>query len=255
MVLIVHLTDLHLDMAPQNLSLALGQLRERPPDLVLVGGDNGGDDGIRQTVDAVHEECPQTPVAWVKGNHDIWSLPYTSLWTEPPNLKAAYLELSNLELDDCTVVGTYCHYDYSGGPSSIPFSDYENYRHGRLGWNDCYIDRQGKTNPEIAAEIAERFTLRYQAAVERDLPIVVLMHTLPFDCLCAFPRSFYSAYGTNSLVGRILLESARKPSVLFCGHTHNPTQSDRYGFPMINTGSDYEQVRVTFWEMEALPLQ
>jgi hypothetical protein len=121
--------------------------------------------------------------------------------------------------------------------------------YGYQVWNDRYIDREGRTNPQIAREIADRFRSRYRAAVSRGLPIVVLTHTWPFAPTDARYRSFASAYCCNSLIGDILVAAARLPAVLFCGHTHQPGRWDEFGFPMVNTGSDYREVRVTHWQL------
>ncbi|QDU59186.1 Calcineurin-like phosphoesterase [Planctomycetes bacterium Pan216] len=248
---IVHLTDLHLDEWLNNLEIALGfeELREITADVVLIGGDNGMPDDVARTVGEVRERWPSCSVGWVMGNHELWHQRYDILWKQPSPEGAVYLEERNLETPSCTVVGSYGHYDYSGGDPEIPVEDYEAYRHGGLGWNDWLIDRRGKTNPEIAAEVAHRFERRYDAALARGRPVIVVTHTLPFVELCGWPRSFYGAYGTNSLLGKIILARDPKPAALFCGHTHKPLRTEVFGFPMINTGSDYEEVRVTVWEL------
>ena len=247
---LIHLTDLHLDGWPHNLDAAVELVGNLPADLFLVGGDNGDRSDIAATVAALRKVQPGAAIGWVMGNHDLWGGSIDRLWEDPHLPDATYLELVNLETDFCTVVGSYGHYDYTGGDRSISIDDYEAYRYGSLGWGDYRIERGGRTNPEIAAEVADRFSNRYRAAVERGLPIVVVTHTLPFVELCAFERSFYGAYGTNAALGRCLLDAPRTPAVLFCGHTHNPIRSSAFGFPMINTGSDYDAVRITRWELE-----
>src|SRR5262249_25527838 len=125
----------------------------------------------------------------------------------------------------------------------------ETFTDGFAIWNDRYIDRRGCTNPQIAREIAERFSARYAAAIARGLPVVVLTHTWPVAPTDPSRRSFVTAYCSNQLIGDILVSEASRPTVLFCGHTHRPARRDDFGFPMINTGSDYREVRVTQWEL------
>ena len=120
---------------------------------------------------------------------------------------------------------------------------------GKLIWNDRYIDRLGSSNPEIASEIAIRFRDRYDSAIKRGLPIVVLTHTWPFAPTNDNLRSFASAYCCNQLIGEILLSGSVRPRVLFCGHTHQQSRWDEFGFPMVNTGSDYSVVRISTWEL------
>ena len=246
---LVHITDLHIDSRPANFTAMLDLVRDIPADLYLIGGDNGNDDGLAKTVDALRLLRPSAAIAWVMGNHDLWYRPYTHLWDEFPELPATYLELHNRETDYCTVIGTYGHYDYSGGTPELSHEQYETFTDGRHIWNDRFIDRQGKTNLEIAREVACRFHDRYRAAVSRGLPIVVLTHTWPFAPTEARRRSFVSAYCCNQLIGDILVSEAVRPEVLFCGHTHRPRRSDAFGFPMVNTGSDYGEVRITQWNI------
>lgn len=250
MTTLAHLTDLHLDHWPANLDAAMDLLAGTDPDVILIGGDNGNDDGLRRTVEALGRAWPEADIAWVMGNHDLWRKPYRHLWSRFSDITATYLEGGNLETDSCTVVGTYGHYDYRGGLATIPLEQYETFTDGRHVWNDRFIDRLGRTNPQIAAEIAELFWHRYQAAVARGLPIVVLSHTWPFAPTDDRSRSFFDAYGSNQLIGDAILAAKLRPAVLFCGHTHRADRWEEFGFPMINTGSDYLEVKVTIWDLE-----
>jgi len=250
MTTLAHLTDLHLDHWPANLDAALELLAGTDPDVVLIGGDNGNDDGLRRSVEAIRRSWPRADIAWVMGNHDLWRRPYRHLWSVFPDIAATHLEGGNLETATCTVVGTYGHYDYRGGLATIPFEQYETYTDGRHVWNDRFIDRLGRTNPQIAAEIAEGFGARYRAAIARGLPVVVLSHTWPFAPTDDWYRTFFGAYGSNQLIGDCILAETPLPAVLFCGHSHRVDRWDAFGFPMINTGSDYRKVRVTVWDLE-----
>jgi len=245
---IIHMTDLHIDDWPGNLHEARTRIEDQPVDIFLIGGDNGGDAGIAQIVDLLRRTHPEAEIAWVMGNHDLWGHAIDHLWQDYSHLDACYLEMDNLETRRCTIVGTYGHYDYSGGDPSIDHEAYEQYRFGNMGWNDHYIIRDHRTNPEIAREIADCFAIRYRRALACGLPVIVLMHTLAFTELNAWRRNFYGAYGTNSLIGDEILRHNAKPVVLFCGHTHNPIHVETYGFPMINTGSDYNHVRITAFQ-------
>jgi predicted phosphodiesterase len=249
MAKIIHITDLHLDHCPGNLDSMLELVRDVPVDIYLIGGDNGNDEGVLSTIEALRELQPHASIAWVMGNHDLWYKPYTHLWNDFRELPATYLELGNLETEYCTIVGTYGHYDYSGGTLKLSFEQYENFTDGHCIWNDRFIERTGKSNPQIAKEIADRFCLRYDLAIERGLPILVLMHTWPFAPTDDRYRSFASAYCCNQMIGDILVSHQVLPQVLFCGHTHQAAQWDEFGFPMINTGSDYNHVRITQWEI------
>ena len=246
---IVHLTDLHFERFPANLPAALKLVGDEPVDLFLVGGDNGGYEGIRATVDSLRQRWADVPIAWVMGNHDLWRQSYTHLWGTSDDVPATYLEGGNLDLEYATVVGTYGHYDYSGRDPSIPLICFENYAFSNLRWNDRFIDRCGRRDPEIASEIAERFRLRYRAAIARRLPIVVLMHTCPFAPEEPLRRSFVSGYCVNSKIGDVLASEERLPSVLFWGHTHRRSESDAHGFPMVNPGSDYTKVAIARYRL------
>lgn len=243
----VHVTDLHLDHYAENLDAMTALVRRLPADVILIGGDNGGDTGISAIVDRLAELHPKAAVAWIMGNHDLWGQPYTHLWDVLPGLSATYLEIGNLELSTCTVVGTYGHYDYSGRSSELSCEQLETFTDGRHIWNDRFIDRKSRTNPQIAGEIAERFRGRYRSAEARRLPIVVVSHTWPFAPTDVALRGFLSAYSCNQQIGNIFMSATRRPAVVFCGHTHRAREWNEFGFPMINTGSDYRDVRVTHW--------
>ena len=250
MPIVAHLTDLHLDHHPGNLDVALAQLDGESVDLVLVGGDNGGDDGIRRTVEAIAARFPDAPVGWVLGNHDLWGRSIEDVFDDHSFDRATYLEHRNLELDFCTVVGTYGHYDYSGGHPDLGHDVYESFTDGRYVWNDHRIDRAGLTNPAIARRLADRFAARYRAAVERRRPILCVTHTLPFvSPLPDDRRSFATAYIFNSLVGDVIDAADVKPQAVFCGHSHRPRTWSELGFPVINPGSDYRSVRTTVWPL------
>lgn len=116
---LIHVTDLHLDHWPGNLDAMLDLIRDVPADLVLIGGDNGDDAGLAATVGAIRRVHPGAAIGWIMGNHDLWQRLYTHLWDDFPEVPATYLELHNLETAYCTVVGTYGHYDYSGGTTDL----------------------------------------------------------------------------------------------------------------------------------------
>lgn len=78
----VHITDLHLDHWPANLASMIGLIRDIPADLYLVGGDNGNDEGIVRTIEALRNLRPYAGIAWIMGHHDLWHRPYTHLWND-----------------------------------------------------------------------------------------------------------------------------------------------------------------------------
>jgi len=248
---VAHLTDLHLDRHPGNLDAALAQIRDRRVDLLLVGGDNGQEAGIRHTVESLAAVFPRTPIGWVLGNHDLWGRAISEVFADHSFGPATYLEHHNLDLDACTVVGTYGHYDYSGGMPDLGEDAYESFTDGRLVWNDHLIDRQGSTNPAIARRLADGFSRRYKAAIARRRPIVCLTHTVPY--VLQMPderRSFVTAYIFNALVGAAIDAAPVKPVALFCGHSHRARTWTGAGFPVINPGSDYRDVRTAVWTFD-----
>ena len=246
----VHVTDLHLEVHPTNLDKMARLLDGCDASIFLVGGDNGGPRGIDRIVSALHRLNPSALVAWIKGNHDLWHRSVTELWSEEQIGAATYLETRNLETPQCTVVGTYGHYDYAGGDASIPLGVYERYEHKGMTWNDRFIDRMGRKDQEIAKEIAMQFEARYHDAEIRGLPIVVLMHTYPFVPLDDSRRNFCSAYCINSLIGEVLHSASLKPVAIFCGHTHQASQWSPFGYPIMNPGSDYRIVRIGTWTLD-----
>ena len=77
---LIHITDLHLDICPRNLESMLELVSDTPAELFLIGGDNGGDEGLIKTVESLKNLLPHARIAWIRGNHDLWHKPYTHLW-------------------------------------------------------------------------------------------------------------------------------------------------------------------------------
>ena len=253
---LLHLTDLHLDVWPENRAAVerelerLGPVDDSQPLLLLLGGDHGGEPALRQIVALVRRYFPAAQIGWIRGNHDLWGRPYTDLWQPSPDLPATYLELANLDSTACTVVGSYGHYDFSGAPAGVSPEELEtDAGQHDASQGDRSIDRLGKSHREIASEIADRFAQRYAAAVARSLPIVVLSHTWPFAPLDESLRSLACAYCCNQLLGDVILSHAKRPVVLLCGHTHATARWDAFGFPMLSTGSGRAQVQIARWEI------
>ncbi len=240
----LHLTDLHLEQSPENLESLKEKLRGSDPfDFVLIGGDNGGEQGLKDTLNVISEHSPEAKIAWIKGNHDLWNRSYSEIWEGSSyGDNVFYLENESLETEALIIVGTYGHYDYRGGDPTISDSVYQAYRYKNYVWNDRFIKKDGVLDTEIARKLAESFAIRYQHAVDTGKPIFLLTHTYPYAPDLPY-RCFASAYAVNTEIGLCINRASRKPVLAFVGHTHQKSVWSPNGYPIVNPGSDYQQVR------------
>ncbi|MCI0643111.1 MAG: metallophosphoesterase [Gemmataceae bacterium] len=244
-------------------------LRDRPPDLLLLGGDLGTQNHFRACLDLFRGfTCPK---ALVPGNHDIWvtendargdSLQVYEQYL--PTICAEtgfqYLDHAPLFLPDAglAVVGSINWYDYSWSLAKIQemTADWEHrLRHkvfSRGRHNDTRFVRWPLDDVRFTQRVVEQMARHLESATRQAERVIVLTHH-PAVYALNFPRDgppttldgfLWDAIAGNALMERLLEKHQDRLAFLFSGHTHRERAS-RFGeVPAHNIGGDYSFKRL-----------
>lgn len=224
------------------------EIHTRGAELVIIAGDiSHRDDRIDRAVRAFREVAPQ--VAYIPGNHDLWSVPAPGERTRPDawvryrrdlrglveSAGGHYLPAEPLRLGTTSVVGSTGWYDYSFAPEWIlevqPELRFEDRRFGPVVWSDRrYVnflapDGQTMSDPEVArvmeAELAAALAeVQSDDAVDQ---VVVVTHVQPFAEVVhrtgSLPWEYFTAFMGSRRLGEIIL-GASKVKAAIHGHSH-----------------------------------
>ena len=225
------------------------EIHRRRADLVIIAGDvSHRDDRIERAVRAFLEVAAR--VAYLPGNHDLWSIggpeavqgPVDTWIRYRQDLRALvegvgghYLPAAPLRLGGLAVVGSTGWYDYSFAPSWIadahPELRFEDRRFGPVTWSDRrYVsflraDGSEMSDPEVA-RIMEDELSRALLEMEADSSVeevLVVTHVQPFDEVVhhtgRLPWEYFTAFMGSRRLGEIIL-SAPKVRTAIHGHSH-----------------------------------
>lgn len=249
-VRIASVSDLHTDH-PENRALVVrlaAELHARGTDLVIIAGDvSHRDDRIERVIRAFREAAPA--VAYLPGNHDLWSVEPEPGGARPDAwvryrrhlrqlVEAAgghYLPASPLRVGAVAVVGSTGWYDYSFAPGWIraerPELRFEDRRLGPLVWSDRrYVsfraaDGTTMSDPEVArvmeSELEE--SLRSVGADPGVEHVVAVTHVQPFDEVVhrtgRLPWEYFTAFMGSRRLGELILAEPKVRASIF-GHSH-----------------------------------
>jgi 3',5'-cyclic AMP phosphodiesterase CpdA len=258
-----------------NATLALAHhLREHPPDLLLLGGDQG----TAQHFGGCLELFADLPClkALVPGNHDVWveagDARGDSLTVFEKHLPALcadlgyhYLDHGPLFLEDnsLAVVGTINWYDYSWALEKLKqeTSDWEwrlrtmTFTRGRH--NDRRFVLWPLTDVAFTQRVVADFEKHLQEALARAGKALVLTHhpacyglnfprqaegPLPLDAL------LWDAFSGNRALEELLTAQAERLAVIFSGHTHRARDNRLGPAPAYNIGGDYHFKRLLLFD-------
>ncbi len=281
-------SDLHYGIYPR-VSELIGEFIERAIapaglDVLVVAGDlaetenqSGAEIGRNHTpLLARLREAIRCPVAFCAGNHDIWTTdPAVDSWhiydTRLAEIaacaQATYLDQRSLELEGLTIVGCYGHFDFSlrtpdlaiGG---VTVTD-EHYRrqtppgHTRPVWMDGRRIHWSFSDKDACAEVCGRAKIRMERALERQLPILFVSHTVPRNEVNGHYTSdrelslFLNAFsGTSRLEDLIRLAASNDLKVVaVSGHTHRVVpRRELDGVHYLNVGGEYGTPRLEILE-------
>jgi hypothetical protein len=228
-------SDLHVDHHPEVVDRVAARVQEARIELLIVAGDVSPHDAA--LVETLSRLCRVTRVAFVPGNHDLWTV------EGGPDSRARYLEIipelcaraeavclseGPHEIDGVTLVGQTGWYDYSLADPTlcIPPEHYRRGRFGRLAWTDKQRIRwPGLDDQALCAWMTARLA-RDLEAVRPDAPVVVVTHMLPFVELAVrkpLPWGFVGGFlGAVSLGQAIVASRAAGARIerVIAGHTH-----------------------------------
>ena len=265
--------DLHWGLAKcQQANTALvTALRENPPDLLLVGGDQGAEFHFTECLNAL--ATIGCPVGLVAGNHDIWVRADDArgdswqVFDQLLPMECArhgfhYLDQGPWILPqwDLAIVGTMNWYDHSWTreelakrfPKDLWRLDQMCFTRGRH--NDRVYVRwpEGRTNASVTEELANRFQGHLEMATRAAGKILVITHHPALPEL-GFPSTaresdtegpsmdhlLWEAFSGNSRVETIVRDNTGKISLVVSGHTHRWRSGSLDQTRLVNVGSDY----------------
>jgi hypothetical protein len=237
-VRLVFTSDLHLEHHPEVTRLVAARARALAADILVIAGDLGGQgDAQARALGELAEGAPH--VAFVPGNHDLWSHRGTA------DSRARYLELlpaacaragviylpgGPVDCQGVTLVGQTGWYDFSlrdrRFDDAIPLDCYRRGQYERLSWTDTHLVRWPGLDPEgLTAWMTERLA-HDLALAPRDRPAVVVTHMLPWGELTAhrrlpwaFVRGFLGAASLGQAIGAAVDDGLPVVQAI-CGHSH-----------------------------------
>lgn len=248
---IASVSDLHTDH-PANRELVVSiaaEIHRRGADLVIVAGDvSHRDDRIERVIRAFLEVADR--VAYLPGNHDLWSVdakveegPKPDTWlryrehlrTLVEGVGGHYLPGAPLRMGSLGIVGSTGWYDYSFAPSWIQERDsslrFEDRRFGPVVWSDrryiSFLRADGTlmTDPEVARVMEDELASEL-AAMDADPQIeevLVVTHVQPFDEVVyhtgRLPWEYFTAFMGSRRLGEIILSSPKVRTAIH-GHSH-----------------------------------
>lgn len=246
-------------------------LRKNPPDLLLVGGDQGAEFHFTDCLKAL--ATIGCPVGLVAGNHDIWVRSEDTrgdswrVFDELLPLECARHQFHYLDHGpwllpewDLAIVGTMNWYDHSWGGEELarrfPKDTWrlEQMCFTRGRHNDRVYVRwpEEMTNASVTQDLATRFANHLDKAVTVAGKIVVLTHhpALPELGFPAAAREsdpetpsmdhlLWEAFSGNSRLEGIIRDNADKISLVVSGHTHRWRSGSLGQARLVNVGSDY----------------
>ncbi len=244
--------------------LMLAHLQANPPDLLLLGGDNGTESHFDECL-RLFQPLPCAK-ALVPGNHDLWVATNDSRGDSMrvydhhlPDLCKQYdyhyLDQASLVLPEANlaIVGNINWYDYSWSlerlQAEVPnwewHLSHKAFTRGRHNDGRFVVwptDDVGFTR-RVVAEL-ERQLIEALASVER---VIVMTHHPAFHGI-GFPRPtpaqgldelLWEALSGNRALEELLLRHAERIPLIFSGHIHRAAEAMLGPARGINVGGDY----------------
>jgi len=244
-------------------------LRERPPELLLLGGDIGTAEHFGDCL-AYFRELP-CPKAVVPGNHDLWVVEADtrgdSLQLYEHYLPAEcathgfhYLDHGPLYFPDheLAVVGSVNWYDYSWSlerlQAEVPnwqwHLQHKAFTRGRH--NDGRFVRWPTDDVGFTRRVVEAMGRQLDEALARAGRLLVLTHHPAFYGI-SFPHEeppsgldplLWDALSGNAAMEALLRRHAERIAFIFSGHTHRATEARLGPAHGHNIGGDYHFKRM-----------
>lgn len=244
-------------------------LHQHPPDLLLLGGDQGTQDHFQECLQLFADlSCPK---ALVPGNHDIWvddnDPRGDSLQVYQRHLPALcvvhqfhYLDHGPLILSEAglAIVGSMNWYDHSWSLERLKqeVPDWEcrlrNKAFSRGRHNDGRYVRWPLDDVSFTRQAVATFEKHLESALDKVGKVLVLTHH-PACYGLNFPRSgppqgldslLWDALSGNAALEQVLEKHRDRLAFIFSGHTHRERESRLGRVPAYNIGGDYHFKRL-----------
>jgi Icc-related predicted phosphoesterase len=291
-VKILFTADLHLLRATREgiLQKVREWISSSKPDSVVIAGDIANASQAYDALGEIRRSIPGRPIAICLGNHDFWlheearnecrqlSEVIDQYWAPATReFDIHLLDRENFRIGEMTIVGGYGHYDFGFAIPGLAYHGLpvteEDYLRGcpfansSLRWRDFQLMPRGLHPRTVASEEVRGVTARLRAA--GDSPLVVALHTPPFEELLGIPAppeftgespaseyAFFRAYLGNRAMGAALRIAKDKLQAVVCGHTHReagPLTLD--GVLGINIGADYGHPKAALYTSETRTME
>ena len=249
--------------------LLLQELQNRPPDLLLLGGDIGTDEHFGECL-RLFEALPCLK-AVVPGNHDLWvadndhrgdSLAVYEHYLPDLCKKHGYhyLDQGPLILPDANlaIVGSINWYDYSWSiermKAEVPNWQWhlENKAFTRGRHNDGRFVRWKTDDVGFTRQVVANLEQHLTQAFEQVAQAMVMTHHPAFHGL-SFPRPtpaqgldelLWEALSGNHALEVLLEKHAARIPLIFSGHTHRAAEATLGAAHGFNIGGDYHFKRM-----------
>jgi 3',5'-cyclic AMP phosphodiesterase CpdA len=258
----------------QATRLLCAALERDPPDVLLLGGDQGTVHHFDECLALFDRlDCRK---ALVPGNHDLWVEPddprgdsldlYRCLL--PATCAAhgfTYLDDGPLLLPeaDLGVIGSVNWYDYSWSLERLrrEVPNWEDHlrqkRFSRGRHNDARFIRWAVDDVTFTAEVVGTCARHLDDALSQVSRALVVTHHPPFYGL-GFPREhppagldglLWDALCGNATMEALLARHAERVPLVFCGHTHRARENRLGAIRGYNVGGDYgwKRLQVVDW--------
>jgi 3',5'-cyclic AMP phosphodiesterase CpdA len=244
------------------------ELRERPPDMLVLAGDIGAGDDFARCLE-LFDQLPCRKLL-VPGNHDIWVNGTDSRgdsWRVYSGHLSGlcaqhgfhYLDHGPLLLPeaDLAIVGTMNWYDYSWAIDELPnYADdwqerLRNKRFARGRHNDGRFVRWQFTDGTFTEHVVAAFERHLQEALRHVGTVIVVTHHPAFAGL-NYPSTLpphldqllWKAFSGNRALEQVLERNADRIALAFSGHTHKARENNFAGIRGHNIGGDYDWKRL-----------
>jgi len=245
----------------------------RPPDLLLLGGDQGTEDHFSECLELFNPlTCPK---GLIPGNHDIWVSETDArgdslqLYEKHlPQLCADhgfhYLDHGPLLFpkEGLAIVGSINWYDYSWSLERLQEEtpDWEvrlrnmAFTNGRH--NDHRFVRWALDDVSFTKQVVDALEGHLEQALKSVDKAIVLTHHPAWSGLC-FPKMhakptldslLWEAFAGNARLEEFLRGHAKHLAAIFSGHTHRERANSLESVPSFNIGGDYHFKRLLLFD-------
>ncbi|MEN1968143.1 metallophosphoesterase [Lentibacillus sp. N15] len=210
------------------------------PEAFMISGDMANHpQKALQLLKALQDECAQTNIYFVHGNHDVYADnsadAYKMLLQFPGNLGNGPVMLN----DDWVLIGDGGWYDYSHGLARYTEDDFAKGTYGTFTWTDKTQADWKTTDNEITSHAVQR--LEKWLHTYKDKHIIMTTHFVPFSHFVQYKNDpswdFFNAMMGSTRFGGLAVQYGVKKYIF--GHIHTRYHEMYKGIEMIGNPLGY----------------